>query len=58
VIVGSRSGMSELELPPEEPETRPDEMLPDASLEERMEDVSRHADKKAREQEAAEREDD
>jgi hypothetical protein len=50
--------MSELELPPEEPETRPDEMLPDASLEERMEDVSRHADKKAREQEAAEREDD
>jgi hypothetical protein len=47
--------MSEREVPPEDPDTAPDELLPDASPEERTRDASEHAGKKARADEEAER---
>jgi hypothetical protein len=49
--------MSEIDVPPEDPDTAPDELLPDATLEERQLDAADHAGKKAREDEAAERQD-
>jgi hypothetical protein len=50
--------MSEIDVPPEDPDTAPDELLPDASLEERMLDAADHAGKTARAEEAAESDDD
>jgi hypothetical protein len=44
---------AELDVPPEEPETAPDETVP-GSPAERTEEASRHADRLARKEEAAE----
>ena len=50
--------MSEINLPPEDPQTAPDETLPeDSTPAERTRDASDHAGRTARE-EAGEREDD
>ena len=50
--------MSEIDVPPEDPQTAPDEMLPeDSTPGERARDASDHAGRTARE-EAREREDD